>query len=652
MQLNTNNIETTYEKLKDIWQIFVEKGVIDKSFLRPEIYDSWIRSYNQDKDFRVYPDPLPPDQIKAKQEKNKRIMELALPVMQDIDEMMKSMSDTYAVALFDNEGDIIQLIDNSNNKVSIQIGHRCSEIHGATSAPGLALKNGQLEEVCGYEHLYAIAHNWYTVARPIFNIDQSKAGVLGVLNFTSRLPAIKPMVLFGAQLIELSLAREQISSYIQTKFLDTLGHIAAIINEQGIILSVNQRFVDFTGVPKEMIVNHPLHEFFSDIDYLNLLDVNNDSFNSVTTKKTTHLKGLSEPFLVMDRIIIRDNKNQPIILLLFKENPSANRSQKKPQLLNPSVTFDRIIGSSAVMKDIKKVAIKASHSTSSILILGESGTGKDMIAQAIHNESKRIGPFIALNCGAVPKELLQSELFGYVEGAFTGAKKGGSAGKLVLADKGTLFLDEVGEMPLNMQVSLLRFLQDKIVTPVGGSRSQAVDVRIIAATNRDLFEEMKRGNFREDLYYRLNVIQINMPSLSQRKEDIPALVEYMLIEMSHQFNTGPIKIEPEALTKLMDYHWPGNIRELKNVLESSLLFAENNFITIDCLPSWLDRKPTTNPPMTKGGSMNYDRTTIIEILQKYNGNITKSSAELGITRPTLYSKIHSLGINVDEFRQK
>ena len=652
MQFSSNSIETAYEKLKDVWQNFMEKGVIDQSVLRPEIYDSWIRSYNQEQDYNVYSGPLLPlDIMLSKQQKNKTIMDIALPVMKDIYDMMESMSNTFAVVLFDDEGDVIQII---NHDSDVRLGHRCSEIHGATNAPGLALKNGRLEEVCGYEHLYAVAHNWYSVARPIFNIEQNKAGVLGVLNFTSRLPAIKPMVLFGAQLIELSLSRAQHNNYNLSKFMEALGHASAIIDELGKIQSVNKRFVDLMGVPKETILNQSLRDFISgDIDYVALLEANNDSLKSVATKAVKHVNAYSDAIsLVMDKIVIRDNNNSPIILLLFKEDSATTSHNKSSSSVTPLITFDRIIGDSPVMRNVKKVARKAAHSLFSVLILGGSGTGKDMIAQSIHSESKRSGAFIALNCGAVPKDLLHSELFGYVEGAFTGAKKGGNVGKIVLAEKGTLFLDEVGEMPLNMQVSLLRFLQDKIVTPVGSSHSQIVDVRIIAATNSNLYEEMKRGNFREDLYYRLNVIQITMPSLSQHREDIPSLVKYMLNEMSRQFNTDPICIDEKALNALTNYNWPGNVRELKNILESSLLFAENNLITLNSLPSLLKDSFAANMFMPKGSTNNYEKTTIIEVLQKYAGNITKASTELGITRPTLYSKIRTMDINIDEIRHK
>ncbi len=647
MPPNTDKIGADYEELKDAWQLFVEKGIITPDVLRPEIADSWQRSY-KDKNLEFYPDPLPAEKVKVKQEKNSQIINVARPIMQDIYEMMKLISDHYAVALFDSEGDIIEILNHHSDL--IKLGHRCSEIHGGTGAPGLALTEGHLVEVTGYEHLFPQAHNWHTVGMTIHSIWQTVAGVLGVINLEGRNLAVKPMVSLGAKLIEAGISRDQMANYNMPVFLDTFTHMGLCTDEQGAILSANDQFCSYTGVAVNVLKYQPLSKYISgDIDYSALVSASDmeGEFNRIKIIPASGMLSPKEQLFAVNKIVLRDY-GRPLIVIWFQDlnaaKPGKITTLDKSQMVS-EMTFAKLIGQSPVFEDVKKVALRAAHSVFNILILGESGTGKEMIAQAIHNESRPGAPFIAVNCGAIPKELLLSELFGYEEGAFTGAKKGGNTGKIQLADKGTLFLDEIGEMPLEMQVVLLRFLQDKVVTPVGGSNSRKVDVRIIAATNRNLYNEMKNSNFREDLYYRLNVIQINMPPLAERRDDIPLLVDSMLKNMAQQFKLGSIEIDPEAIGKLCAYHWPGNVRELLNVLESALVYADNNHITVECLPPYLRENQAVNKSMEgKGNLKKLEKNTIIAVMQKHGGNISKAAQELGITRATLYSKINKFGI--------
>lgn len=302
-------------------------------------------------------------------------------------------------------------------------------------------------------------------------------------------------------------------------------------------------------------------------------------------------------------------------------------------------SFAELDGVSASWKRTKELGIKAAKVNSNILIIGESGTGKEMLTQAIHNASCRRGPFIPINCGALPKELLQSELFGYEEGAFTGAKKGGALGKFEEADGGTIFLDEIGEMPIDMQVSLLRFLQDRKVVRVGGITPKAVDVRVISATNRDLEQAIKKGAFREDLYYRLNVINIFMPPLRHRKEDIPLLINNLIRELCYELAIPIPSIMDETIDILLQYYWPGNIRELRNVIEHAVVFAEGSPISPDCLPQRLLCKIDANKvPDLQSIELQH----IYESLAQHAGNISATARALGITRSTLYRKLEKL----------
>ena len=248
-------------------------------------------------------------------------------------------------------------------------------------------------------------------------------------------------------------------------------------------------------------------------------------------------------------------------------------------------SFDSIISRSTAMEKIKKRALQVASSNSTVLITGESGTGKGLLARAIHKESPRCSkPFFSVNCAAIPETLLESELFGYERGAFTGAEKNGKLGKFQLADKGTLFLDEIGDMPLHLQVKLLSCLQNRQVDPVGAVRPVDVDVRIIAATNKDLEEMIRQNQFREDLYFRLNVIPLYIPPLRERPEDISMLVQHIIMKFSMAMGKAVTGIEADAMDVLLSYSWPGNIREVENVIEYAINMEQSDTITVDSLP--------------------------------------------------------------------
>ncbi|WP_236911100.1 sigma 54-interacting transcriptional regulator [Clostridium sp. Cult1] len=243
--------------------------------------------------------------------------------------------------------------------------------------------------------------------------------------------------------------------------------------------------------------------------------------------------------------------------------------------------LNHIISNSKSMDELKEFTKKIAQSNSNVLILGESGTGKELFAHSIHNNSRRVNsPFIKVNCGAIPYELLESELFGYEEGSFTGAKKGGRIGKFKAADGGTIFLDEIGDLPMNMQVKLLRVIQDKEIEKIGSSHSESIDVRIIAATNKDLEKMVDEGMFRLDLYYRLNVVNIRIPPLRERKEDINTLSQYLIKKTSRREDIRVDGISDEALEYLKRYHWPGNVRELGNILERAINFLDKRLLLI------------------------------------------------------------------------
>lgn len=309
-------------------------------------------------------------------------------------------------------------------------------------------------------------------------------------------------------------------------------------------------------------------------------------------------------------------------------------------------TFDSIIGSSKKIENLIIYSKEIANSPSTVLIQGESGTGKELFAQAIHNYSDRKGKaFIAINCGAIPNNLIESELFGYEEGAFTGARKGGCAGKFEIANNGTLFLDEIGDMPLNVQVHLLRVLQEGYVVRIGGDKSIPINVRIIAATNKDLKQEVEKGTFRRDLYYRLSVIPINIPPVRERKEDIMQLIKYFLQIKSIQLNKDMPKLDNDVYNKLINYNWPGNVRELENYIENLVNLGGKS--TIELESKYSNKKYEILNLCDEDRSLEeIEREIIQKYLVKYDMNITKTSQILKISRSTLYNKIKKLNIQV------
>lgn len=340
-------------------------------------------------------------------------------------------------------------------------------------------------------------------------------------------------------------------------------------------------------------------------------------------------------------------KTDELLVTVEKALREASLRQEVAQLrkqVNREYAFDQILGKSKPMREVFDLIRRVADSQTNLLITGESGTGKELVAKAIHfNSSRKGAPFIPVNCAAIPEQLLESELFGHVKGAFTDAKSD-KRGLFEEAQKGTLFLDEISELPMMLQAKLLRAVQEREIRRVGATRSIPVNVRIIAATNLLLAEEVKAKRFREDLYYRLNVIEIRLPPLRERKEDIPLLCDMLF----HKVATGrdkPMKgIAESALGLLIDYHWPGNVRELENVMERAVTLAQGEMVTVDALPTTIREGRGERQVIEEGVerllSMDeVERAYIKRILEKTRGNKLQAAQILGIDRKTLYRKL-------------
>ncbi len=336
------------------------------------------------------------------------------------------------------------------------------------------------------------------------------------------------------------------------------------------------------------------------------------------------------------------------VLLVTKNALERKRIELENKALKQNLKKQRrLIGNSLKMQKLREQIEMAAKSNSRVLILGESGSGKELVAHILHEKSNRAGkPFIEVNCAAIPQELIESELFGHEKGSFTGAFER-KRGKFELANEGTLFLDEVGDMSLTTQSKVLRVIETQEFQRVGGSKSIKVDVRIISATNKDLFEEVKKGTFREDLFYRLNVIPLIVPPLRERKEDIPELVEYFLEYFATEYGQKPKKITPEALKAIENYNWPGNIRELRNVIERLVIMTQSNIISPkDIVIGENTRSDYFSFKTLKEARESFEKDFIAKKLEENNWNISKTAEILNIERSNLHRKIKAYNIKI------
>ncbi len=429
-----------------------------------------------------------------------------------------------------------------------------------------------------------------------------------------------------------------------------------IVDADGYVLILTQAYADFLKVDQKSSIGKHVTEVIENTRMHIVVKTGKQETASLQKVNDGYMIATRSPIFKGGKVVGAVGKllfkNVGQFSALFKRLNTLEKELKKykgdfRESNKSSYTFDQLIGDYSGFKKIKESAMRVAENDSNVLLLGESGTGKELFAHAIHHASKRsMGVFVKVNCAAIPSELIESELFGYEEGSFTGAKKGGKAGKFETADGGTIFLDEIGELPIHMQVKLLRVLQEKEVERVGSSNSIAVDVRIIAATNRNLDEMVEKGEFRLDLYYRLKVMEILIPSLNDRKQDIELLAAHF-IKKYEQIMSKPVKgIDERAIHLLKNYSWPGNIRELENIIERAMNIVEiDQWINAELLPDGIRGRvePTLTRPLSEIME-DTERQTIFNCLEAVDGKRTEAAKRLGISRTTLYEKMNKYGL--------
>ncbi|MFD2171623.1 sigma-54 interaction domain-containing protein [Tumebacillus lipolyticus] len=436
--------------------------------------------------------------------------------------------------------------------------------------------------------------------------------------------------------------------------LDHVYDGVAAIDDQGRIVYVNPANERITGLKREQLVGRHVKDAIPSAHIVDVL-VTGEPCIGIRTQVGEHL-------VVSNIVPVREQGELVGVVSVFRDETDLRRLAQQLSKANETIEHlerlidaegrgGMIVGESEGMQKALALATKAARVSSPVLIQGESGTGKEVIARYIHEQSPRKGmPFVPINCAAIPENLLESELFGHEEGAFTGAKKGGRPGVFELADGGTLFLDEVGDMSLHLQVKLLRALQFQEIRPVGGSVTKKVDVRFLFATHHNLRESVAAGTFREDLYYRMEVVSIHLPPLRERREDIPLFATYALNKITKKLGLPPLRIGDSAMQALRRYAWPGNIRELENVLEQAAIFDEDGLIDTHDLPKRFGDQAVADVPLAQAAERTFPTLQEVEeklLRQALRTFRTKGEAAdaLGLSRATLYRKLEKYGLS-------
>ncbi|MEH7512630.1 sigma 54-interacting transcriptional regulator [Gottfriedia acidiceleris] len=451
---------------------------------------------------------------------------------------------------------------------------------------------------------------------------------------------------------------QYLEAYFRT-MIDTMDGSVSIVDEVGKTVVWTHGAERIFSIPKEEIIGNKMEEFFPKDMLLNKVTMETgQSFRHKHHKPREDLFVMinSSPIFINDRIVGAVAAETDITSQVIMNQELMNASTKILQLQKEVSrlqlshdSFQQIKGSSQLMKETVSLSRKMSETSANILLLGETGVGKEVFAKAIHFYRGSSSPFIAVNCGAITPSLFESEFFGYEKGAFSGADAKGKKGKLELAHGGTLFLDEIGDLPLDMQVKLLRVLQDKTYYRVGGTKQLTAQCRIIAATNKDLEAMVEANTFREDLYYRLNILSITIPPLRERKEDVMGLLHQFIYEFSILYNRTIKIVDPQVTSALLQYDWPGNVREMRNVIERLVLLSGEGTISIGALPPKMLQSTllsTGYDDSLQDDLNDFEKNKIIEAIQTEKGNKQAAAKKLGISRATLYNKMKKLKIEL------
>jgi Transcriptional regulator containing PAS, AAA-type ATPase, and DNA-binding domains len=642
---------------------FLVDAQVDAAILPENILESWQRSKQLGIDPLQQSFPLVTSEQKNKtigniesfanhmKENFGQVHSLLKQILAEVGAAVFYMDDNLCVFNKYGNEDLLQELKGKN----IRFGTNFSEDIMGTNAVAIAQRTEKNNWVIGYEHYSEALCSYACYARSaVRNICDKHYYVLLIIPCAGMTNATIPLFHYIIESYTKAVSYHTFPDIAIERTL--LRHIMqqnssayVVINPSEQVLLANDLFFSvFHKIPSKTIGSH-LVESIPDFKQISEYLARGQEVLNYEIIFPSLPKG-SQSYLIDCFRINQFNTYLGIAIVLKNKNDFYKHINK---IVNSGsyYSLNDLIGESENFVALKKMIRQSALSSSNVLITGESGTGKELIAQSIHSCGPRSEhPFVSLNCAAIPKELIGSELFGYVEGAFTGAKKGGATGKFELAHEGTLFLDEIGDMPLDLQAVLLRVLEDRTVTRIGGSKSTKVNVRILAATNCNLWERVNERQFRSDLYYRLNVIRLDTIPLRQRLDDLPLLVNHFLHLLSKSFHKEILAVSPEVMDLFYQYNWPGNVRELRNILERCITFCNSPKIQIENIPQDFfntinkQTQPDHNLSFSEVYSMDlsfeeYERKQILYLMRKHKGNKSMVAKELGIARRTLYSRL-------------
>ena len=574
---------------------------------------------------------------------------LYLVTSKNLFEKFIGSNNPFTISFVDKDGVVLLTMGTRQDPV-ISEGMVIGKAFGRT-AVGIALEKAETFEVKGHKHSDPIFKEWSCAASPVLSKKGNLAGVISVsaismdypkfaLEITSLIAsAVQNEVNLKDLLQEIDFSRRYIEIIAEGSKDGVI-----VLDKNAKVLYINSVGASILRVNKDTAVNKNVAEI---VDFTPvILNVFKTRKGYVDKEFIIESPSRGTLHFIKTAVVLRDaDGNFAGVVDFFREIERVRKFVTSYIGAEAHFTFEDIIGKDLKIKESIRLAKLASHSNSSVLLSGETGTGKEMFAQAIHFESLRSsGPFVALNCGAIPRDLAESEFFGYEPGAFTDADKNGRPGKFELANGGTLFLDEVEELPPAIQVKLLRVLEDKVITRVGGTKSLKVDVRIISTSNKKLESLVESGAFRGDLFYRLNVIQISIPPLRERKDDILMLIPHFIGKFNKEFGKNVSGYDASFIESLLNYDFPGNVRELQNIVERAVNIADSEVLAQEHIPHLILESIKEEKPLNSTFE-ELKKDYIEKILSECNYNISFAAKEIGISRPTLYKLIKTYNIN-------
>ena len=647
------NYREEHQRTLREWEKFITSGgQPNKDVIPDEILESWLRckNYGVNPKKAAINNVLTGNRLKDLQNSNKELIKISRPFMRHLYKFVEGSG--IIVVLFNHEGYLLEIIGDEYVIKHAQTGNfvegACwGEESAGTNGVGTLLKLQKPIQIFGCQHYCRNFHEETGSSAPIFNPEGE---FIGGLVMTGRYYKVNPhtlgMTVAAAMAIEnelrinKALIEAHVANTYQKTVISSIPEALIAIDNDGHISLLNDNAKNLFFSQNKWVEQKNIREVFGDknSDFFRLIEKNQPL---IDVEVRIFSDSEAKDYTLTSNPILSHNGEPMGKVIILNEIKRAKMLVTKMIGAKASLRFEDICGMNPRFLETIRQARMVSQSNSNVLLLGESGTGKDIFAQAIHNASKRRnGPYVAINCGAIPRDLISSELFGYTEGSFTGSKRGGNQGKFELADGGTIFLDEIAEMPLELQSALLRVIEDKSIIRIGGASVRPVDVRIIVATNRNLKEEVRKGNFREDLYYRANVFSIKMVPLRDRLDDIPLLIDYFIHKHSEIMEKDIDRFDEKVTNIFMTYPWPGNVRELQNVIERMMNYSQTNELTADIIPEELlhFQKQTVSVGEEFEAAKDIERQMLAKMLHL---NLSKSEImkKLKISRSTLYRKM-------------